>query len=353
MGLGAVVVLATDKGAGLYAGNNGNHESLLAQPLGCVEVMGRPMVERTIEHLLNAGVENVTLLASGEILRNCPPFANRLDTVRIQSANDPYAAANQVLQVYADEGIEQSFVLSGSLYAETDLLDLVYFHREAKKGVTRAFDHEGPLDMWVVDCAENSRFALENMGTWDGDGASYFVAGYVRRLLHPRDLRAIIADSLGGVCAMRPGGQEVRLGIWVDEGAEIDRRARIVAPAYIGCRSRVREDALVTRCSSIERDCYIDFGTIVEDSSILANTRVGIWLDVHHAIASGNKLMSLNHDVLLEIADPNVMRFNGMLPKEELSAAPERAAQPVASKLQPETAQAHETWQLGANLIQG
>ena len=40
--------------------------------------------------------------------------------------------------------------------------------------------------------------------------------------------------------------------------------SRIVAPAYIGCHSRVREDALVTRCSSIERDCCIDFGTIVK-----------------------------------------------------------------------------------------
>lgn len=153
---------------------------------------------------------------------------------------------------------------------------------------------------------------------------------------------------------MRPSGQEVRPGIWVDEGAEIDRRARIVAPAYIGCNSKVREDALVTRSSSIERDCCIDFGTIVEDSSVLANTRVGIWLDVRHAIASGNKLMSLKHGVLLEIADPNVMGFNGRLAKEEvndLSENPDRVVRPVVSKIQPETAP--ERWQLGANLIQG
>jgi hypothetical protein len=238
------------------------------------------------------------------------------------------------------------------VYAETDLLDFVYFHREARKGVTRAFDHEGPLNLWVVDCTNYSRFDLEKMGAPDADRASYFVAGYVRRLLHPGDLRAIIADSLRGVCMMRPCGQEVRPGIWVDEGAEIDRRARIVAPAYIGCNTKVREDALVTRCSSIERDCCIDFGTIVEDSSILANTRVGIWLDVRHAVASGNKLMSLKHDVLLEIADPNVMRFTGMLAKEEiLSENPERVVQPAVSKIKPEAAP--ERWQLGANLIQG
>jgi hypothetical protein len=353
VGLGAVVALATDRGAGSHAGNNGQQEYLIAQPLGCVDVMGRPMVERTIGNLLSAGAEKVTVLAAPEILRNCPSLAYRVDKVEVESVNDPCPAANEVLKAYAAQGIEHSFVLSGNLYAETDLLDFVFFHREAKKDVTRAFDHEGPLDLWVVNCAKYSRFDFDKAGASNGDGGSYFVAGYVRRLLHPHDLRAIIADSLRGVCAMRPNGQEMRPGIWVDEEAEIDRRARIVAPAYIGCRSKVREDALVTRCSSIERDCYIDFGTIVEDSSILANTRLGIWLDVRHALASGNRLMSLKHDVLLEIADPNVMRFNGMLPKEELSANPERTAQPVASKLQPEAAPAPETWQLGANLIQG
>ena len=354
MGLGAVVVLTMEKDTGVYAGTDGQQQPLVAQPLGCVDVLGRPIVERTIQHLLNAGVEKATLLTSKDVFRNCPSLANRLDKVEVQLVDNPYSAVNHMLSRYAEDGIDQAFVLADNVYAETDLLDFVYFHREAKKGITRAFDQEGPLDLWVVDCADYSRFDLEKMGAADGDAASYFIAGYVHRLLHPGDLRAIIADSLRGICAMRPCGQEVRPGIWVDEGAEIDRRARIVAPAYIGCHTRVREDALVTRCSSIERDCCIDFGTIVEDSSILANTRVGIWLDVRHAVASGNKLLSLKHDVLLRIADPNVMRFNGILPNEETndpSGNRERAAHPVVSKIQPEAAP--ERWQLGANLIQG
>lgn len=354
MGLGAVVVLTMERETGGYAGKDGQKEPLVAQPLSCVDVMGRPMVERTIEHLRSAGVEKITLLTPTDAFRNCPFLENRLDKVEAKAVDDPYSAVNEILSRYFEEGIEHSFVLAENVYAETDLLDFVYFHREAKKGITRAFDHEGPLDLWVVDCEEYSRFDLEKMGATDENRASYFIAGYVRRLLHPGDLRAIIADSLGGVCSMRPSGQELRPGIWVDEGAEIDRRARIVAPAYIGRNSKVRADALVTRCSSIERDCCIDFGTIVEDSSILANTRLGIWLDVRHAVASGDKLMSLKHDVLLEIADPNVMRFNGTLAKEEaneFSETPKRVMQPVVSKVQPETAP--ERWQLGANLIQG
>jgi anti-sigma B factor antagonist len=64
----------------------------------------------------------------------------------------------------------------------------------------------------------------------------------------------------------------------------------------------------VTRFSSIERDCCVDCGTVVEDSSILANTNVGIWLDVCHAVVSGNKLLSLGRDVAVEIFDASLMR---------------------------------------------
>jgi hypothetical protein len=355
VGLGAVVVLTMETETGADAGKDGQ-KPLVAQPLCCVDAMGRSMLERTVQHLLNTRVENITLLVPKDLPGNCPPLTNHPHKVKVERTDDPFSALNDVLKRYADEGVEHAFILSGSLYAETDLLDFVYFHREAKKGITRAFDHEGPLDLWVVDCAQQSPLGLRFDRSKRGvpDHASYFIAGYVRRLQHPSDLRAIITDSLRGICAMRPCGQEVRPGIWVDEGAEIDRRARIVAPAYIGCNSKVREDALVTRCSSIERDCCIDFGTIVEDSSILANTRVGIWLDVRHAVASGSKLMSLKHDVLLEIADLNVMRFNGALPNEEietLNEKRERAAEPAVSKMKPEAAS--ERWQLGANLIQG
>ncbi|MGB7133004.1 MAG: hypothetical protein WBD59_19485, partial [Candidatus Sulfotelmatobacter sp.] len=55
--------------------------------------------------------------------------------------------------------------------------------------------------------------------------------------------------------------------------------------------------------------------TVVENSSILQNTEIGICLDVCHAIANGNKLLSLDRDVVIEISDPAVMRSNGPPPK--------------------------------------
>ena len=130
---------------------------------------------------------------------------------------------------------------------------------------------------------------------------------------------------------MRPSGREIKPGIWAEEEAEIHRGARIVAPAYIGWGSKVREDTLITRCTSIEKNCYVDCGTVIENSSILANTHIGIWLDVCHAVASGDKFVSLGHDVVVKISDPSIMRSNSDAKKGVDFSRPSVAQQVVAT----------------------
>ena len=93
----------------------------------------------------------------------------------------------------------------------------------------------------------------------------------------------------------------------------------------------------------------------MEDSSILANTHIGIWLDVCHSVANGNKLLSLGRDVVVEISDPSVMRFNGSARKEvrsTLALVRENERPETAAATRNETP-APEPWQLGANPIQG
>jgi len=138
----------------------------------------------------------------------------------------------------------------------------------------------------------------------------------------------------------------------LNEGAEIHRRARVVAPAYIGGGSKVRADALITRFSNIERDCCIDCGTAVEDSSVLANTSVGIWLDLCHAVVRENMLLNLERDVLIEILDSRVLRASGASRRFAPKTSERREVLEQISDLQ-ETRQVLNAWQLGNNnLIQ-
>jgi len=353
VGLGAIVVV----GGALEALTStapqpGTQESPVTGPLEGVEIMGRSMVDRMVERFVRAGVEVVTVLVPGGIPLVTPAISKGLADVKVQVCSDIPSAITEKFAEYASNGIDHTFLVAGSLYTETDLLDLFYFHREARQPATRACERQVPLDLWVVDCAKAQNLTLENLFT-QCSAVSYFIRDYVNSIAHARDLRRLVSDVLRGRCALRPSGVEVRPGIWIEDGADVHRRARIVAPAYIGSGSKVREDTLITRCSSIERDCFVDYGTVIEDSSILANTHVGIWLDVAHSVADGNKLFNLERNVILEISDPSVMRANGAVAQERKALRAVQEPRAKAFEVKEKTTSTQKIWQFGANLIQG
>lgn len=358
MGLGAIVVVGAEPEASCSTAAQTGQKTLLAQPLASVDILGRSTLERTLERLVCAGVKAATVLVAEEF-SGIEPFSEPYENVNVRVVGNIFTAIAQQLRDFSQEGIEHSFVVSASVYAETDLLDFFYFHREARQTATRGLDPEGPLDLWVVDCAKAQHGDIEGLLGQAGEiGAPYFVREYVNRLMHPRDLRRLVSDSLSGRCAMRPSGREIKPGIWIDEGAEIDRGARIVAPAYIGRSSRVQEDTLITRFSNVEKDCYIDCGTVIECSSILPNTHVGIWLEVRHAVANGNKLLSLEHEVVLEISDPSVIRSNRPVELKHglgwnRQSEEQQEEQQIVADMKAKQTPAPEPWQLGADPIQG
>jgi NDP-sugar pyrophosphorylase family protein len=356
VGLGAIVVVGAERDVFRSAAPQSDLKALLSQPLAYVEVLGRSVLESMIERFVRADAETVTVLVAPEQSGGIEPFRATYENVTVQVVSDVFSALADKLKDYSQGGIQHSFVASGSVYAETDLLDLFYFHREARQVATRAFDAEGSLDLWVVDCAQAQEGNLEGLlAQAEKLGTPYFIREYVNRLMHPRDLRRLVSDALSRRCAMRPSGREVKPGIWIDAEAEIDRGGRIVAPAYIGRGSKIEEDALITRCSNVEKYCYVDCGTVVENSSILSNTHVGIWLEVRHAVANGNRFLSLEHEVVLEISDSCVMRSTRPVPQEikHMLSWRRQPEERVVADIKPKQSPAPEAWQLGADLIQG
>lgn len=311
VGLGAIVVTGEQHDA---SAGTASRSSLLCEPLGYFEVAGRSTAERIIERFVHADADVVSVFQYGDSTcsQRLKPSFTAFENVEFELTSDPYLAIREKLQDYSDSGIEHCFLLFGNVYAETDLLDFFYFHREAHQAVTRAINRYGLLDLWVVDCQKAQNSDLKALLEQPKAAAnSYFIREYVNQLTRSSDLRRFASDLLQGRCNVRPSAREVKRGIWIEDGAEVHRRARIVAPAYIGRGSKVMEDALITRASNVERDCCIDYGTVIENSSVLQGTEIGICLDVCHAVASGNKLLSLDRDVVVEISDASVMRSNG------------------------------------------
>jgi NDP-sugar pyrophosphorylase family protein len=285
--------------------------------------LGRSVVERLIDELQHAGVEKIS------VYRGISEAPSRADThsaspIEFCSAETAWHGAVQRLATCKDSGAEAIVVARVDGYVDFDLKNALQFHREQGQVVTRAVDDEGPLDLWIIDpaCIRDGADVLSTQSKVEP--ARYFVRGYINRLKHPGDLRRLAVDGLTSRCGLRPQGAESRPGVWMDEGAQVHRDARIVAPAFIGRGATIAEQSLITRCSNIESNCHIDYGTVVEDSSILSNSYVGIGLDVAHSIVVGSNLLNLERGVTLEIADPCVIRQNRVLRRD-------RELQPPAS----------------------
>ena len=262
-----------------------------ASPVAALEILGKSIVEHTIARLHSAGINSVSVVREvGFSLTAGRRFVP------------------DVLMKQARKGFDRVLLIRLGAYAEVDCADLLRFHSEAGAGVTRVCDLSGPLDFWVLDSAPSGR-ARPNLDSASevNPPSDYLTTGYVNRLTDARDLRRLVADAFQGRCAIRPRGREVKPGVWIDDGARVHRSARIVAPAYIGRGTRVRAAALVTRFSNLERRCLVDFGTAIEDSSVLPYTHVGRGLDVAHAVVEGSRLVNLSRNVAVTIRDANLI----------------------------------------------
>ena len=301
-------------------------------PLAFVDLLGRSLLELTIERLIAANVKVTSLIIHPEVVAQMPVFRGAFGNLSVRVADEVWSAVAQILENYSRNNIGCAFVVKPNAYAETDFLDLVDFHLQGQRSVTRASDQQGPIDLWIMNCDVAREKDISPLTTAlmqpDFFPASYFVKEYVKRIESPADFRHLVIDAFSQRCNLQPLGEQVRPGVWVDKGAEIQRGARVVGPAYLGARCTVGETALITRFSNLERGSYIDYGTAIEDSSILPNTYVGIWLDVRHSVVHANKLLHIEHGVMVEISDPILLRSNVAGPKPVSSVS----AIPVASR---------------------
>ena len=287
-----------------------------AVSLECVEVLGRSIVDRILEALHRSAFDQVVVLA--DAAKAWPVEANH-DRPDPRLVQDPWAEVAVEVQNCKAAGIDTVLLIRPSAYAEINVAELLQCHRDENAPITRAFSDKRPLDVWVVDA---SRFDSSDdfLPRLLSDGChAYPVDGYVNFLDHPRDLRRLVVDCFNNACRLRPEGHEVRPGVWMTEGVEVHRGARIVAPAFLGRGARIEEQCLITRCSNVEANCHVDYGTVVEDSSVLPNTYVGIGLDISHSIVHGDTLLNLEREVTLLISDHGIIRSNRVLRREQYS----------------------------------
>jgi carbonic anhydrase/acetyltransferase-like protein (isoleucine patch superfamily) len=231
-----------------------------------------------------------------------------------------WQAAQETFDHCADDGAELLIVHRLGAYVEVDYEEMIQHHLDQHNTVTQAIDSDGSgLELFVLSASARLNAAelfQSRLLRVRRDSEPFRVSGYVNRLQRAGDLRRLATDGLLRRNSVLPQGTEVRPGVWVGPGAQIHRKARIVAPAYIGAHAKVRASALVTRGTVIERHAEVDCGTVVENTTILPFSCLGAGLDAMHCVVGFQRLSHLVRNIEVEIHDTKLI---GMVPLNPIS----------------------------------
>jgi hypothetical protein len=284
-----------------------------ANPIVCLEVLGQSILDRVLQRLLQDGIQLITVV----MRTNCSHLVRTPSTARVRinavsSPIDLWSTAECVVREYVDHGVELVLLTQLGAYTDLDCADLIRFHREKQQGLTPVAKDGGLLNSWLIsahEAREAQRMGLRGLVDQESlaGRTPYSLPGYVRRLNDASDLRALVMDGFLSLSPLVPKGREVKPGIWFGDAVRVHPRARIVAPAYLGREAVLRADTLVTRFSAVERSCDIRENTVIEDTSVLPNTRVGKGLNVAHAVVDENKLFPLRQPIVVEIHDSRLL----------------------------------------------
>lgn len=275
-------------------------------PPALLDVAGQTPLQRAAERLHHFGVSQVAAIIEGRAVPE--GLENEMGAVQctVASRQRFWRVAENTFNEMAQEGAELVLVVRLGTYAEIDFERLVQFHLEHASRVSQLHDGTVTLDVFCISASRRN------------DAASLFRSqlrrcrsecpwlehnGYVNPLATAADLRQFAIDILTLKTVTRPAGKEERPGVWIAPGAQIEKGARLLAPAFIGRQAKVRFGAVITRCSSVEHHAEVDCGTVVENSSILPCSYVGAGLDLAHSVVGMGRVANLRRNAVVKIAD--------------------------------------------------
>jgi carbonic anhydrase/acetyltransferase-like protein (isoleucine patch superfamily) len=291
----------------ILGGAAGENEKFAGVPLASLDVLGRSVMLRVVDRLTRFGIGNIAVISDRAL--QLPSISSHLRL--LASQENVWQTAVQVLCELANGGADLILALRLGPYAELDYDHLIQFHLEQHRPVTVVLgsDEDQPSAFLFNTSPRNEALYLlrHQLQTARHPHSVYSFVGYFNRLRSAADLRRLAVDSFCHNAELAPVGVEVKPGIWIASGAVIHDGARIVAPAYIGPHAKLRTAAVVTRCSVLEHHAQVSAGVVLDDATILANTKIGPALDVAHAVVGFSRLAHLRRKVEVDIHDDRLV----------------------------------------------
>ena len=300
---------------GLLLVNSGSSGEVDQSPatvhMGLIDVAGKNSLLRTAERLQQYGISSINAVVEGTSSLGARNFGLPANIPGISVPSDRFwRTAENVFNDMAQSGAELIVLIRLGAYAEVDLEKLVQFHLDHQSRVTQVGSDSQQLEIFCIsasrrnDAASLFRTQLAHCRT---ECPLMQHDGYLNQLADARDLRQFAIDILTLQTQTCPAGKEIRPGVWFAPRAEVEKGARVLAPAFVGSYAQVRSGAVVTRCGSVERHAVVDCGTVVENSTVLPFSYVGAGLDLAHSVAGMGKIINLRRDVTVAIGDPKLI----------------------------------------------
>lgn len=296
----------------VLAGGSNATEHIAGVPIGLLDVLGEPVVQRVLTRVEKLGVTSTAVVAE----HGCPlpgvRTSLRSNVKFVEAVNgDFWRCAEQQFNDFAQQGAELILLIRIGPYTELDYEDFVQFHLDRGARVSVAVNAEGEsLDRFIISASRrnDAAFLLRNeLKRPRTPCESYLYTGYINPLENAADLRHLALDGFAGLNTITPAGTEIKPGVWVADSARVHPGARVLAPAFIGARAKIRASAVITRGSVIEHHAVVDCGTVVENSTVLPFTYIGAGLDVSISVVGFRQISNLRRNATVEIGDARLI----------------------------------------------
>src|SRR5579862_4448539 len=177
----------------------------------CVELFGQSILERTILRLQQAGVRNISVVASSM----CVEFvaAKNVAVTIAAQPEDCWPIVERLFQNHVQRGTDTVLIADLGAYVEFDVAKALQFHMAKRQVVTPLHDAHTSLSYWFVDASQampSRALALPPDEDRMADRpVPYLVGGYVNRLADGHDFRRLVVDVFFGRTSITPSGREI------------------------------------------------------------------------------------------------------------------------------------------------
>lgn len=295
-------------------------------PKPMVPVVNRPVVHHVLNNLLRHGVKEamVNLYAHADQVRGYCGDGSRW-SMKLEYSHEKVlmgtAGAIKKVERFFKDG--PFFVMSGDGLSDIDLTDMLAFHKKSGSIATMAVHRvHSRFDYGVTLAAKNGRIKgfLEKPSWGDvfsntvNTGIYLFEPEILKMIpknevydfghqLWPKllklkkpifayefdtywcdvgnlpEYRRSQMDVLDGKAKVSIPGREVRKGVWIEEGAQVDPKAKLIAPSVIGKGAKIAAGAVVGPHTVVGDRANIASKAVLKNCILWDNVTVG--KDVH------------------------------------------------------------------------